>query len=158
MIDKTDYTVTLTGTGDSDGVDGQRSGGASRSCLTPPLSLTAAQVKITDGTKSDGTKKFPSHVMVFDIATTDTVSTTIPVEFLLVREGLAAPATLEEFRETATITMTSPAEDSELVMAFKSTLLPSEKTSLYLAHDSRGNYPLDEGTGCTLYAVSAVKQ
>ena len=91
--------------------------------------------------------------MVFDIATTDTVKTTVPVEFLLVKEGLTAPATLEEFRETATITMTSPAKDSELVMAFKSALFPLEKTSLYLAHDSQGNYPLDEGAKYTLYAA-----
>ena len=38
-------------------------------------------------------------------------------------------------------------------MAFKSALFPLEKTSLYLAHDSQGHYPLDEGTGYTLYAV-----
>ncbi len=152
MSDKTDYTITLTGTGDSEGVDGSAAVSITIMSYTP-LSLTAAQVKITDGTKSDGTKKFPSHAMVFDIATTDTVKTTVPVEFLLVKKGLSAPATLEEFRRTATITMTSPVKDSELVMAFKSALLPSEKTSLYLAHDSQGNYPLDEGTEYTLYAA-----
>ena len=152
MSDKTDYTVTLTGTGDSEGVDG--SAAVSITIMSyAPLALTAAQVKITDGTKSDGTKKFPSHVMAFDIATTDAVNRTVPVEFLLVKKELAAPTTLEEFRKTATITMTEPAEDYELVMAFKSALFPSEKTSLYLAHDSQGNYPLDEGTEYTLYAA-----
>ena len=109
VSDKTDYTVTLTGTGDSEGVDGSA---AVSITIMPyaPLALTAAQMKITDGTKSDGTKKFPSHFMVFDIATTDTVKTTVPVEFLLVKEGLTAPTTLEEFRKTAAITMTEPAE------------------------------------------------
>ena len=58
VLDKADYTVTLTGTGDSEGVDG--SAAVSITIMSyAPLALTAVQVKITDGTKSDGTKKFP---------------------------------------------------------------------------------------------------
>ena len=146
---KADYSITLTGTGDFAGVDGEAAVSITV-LLHALLNLSAAQLEIIDGTKSDGTMKHASNFMMFDITTSDTVSSPIAVEFLLVKNGDAVPSTLEEFRKSVAISLTS---SQDLVMAHSSAIFPSQATSLYLAHDSEGNYPLTPGTGYALYAV-----
>ena len=94
--------------------------------------------------------KHASNFMVFDITTSDTVSSAIAVEFLLVKNGDAVPSTLEEFRKSAAISLGS---SHDLVMAHGSAIFPCQATSLYLAHDSEGNYPLTPGTDYSLYAL-----
>lgn len=151
---KADYTITLTGTNNSEGVDGNAT--VSITILPPaPLSLTATQSKITDGTTNNGTKKLPSNFMIFDITPAQEVSRQIPIEFLLVRDGDAAPTNLEQFRKTVTLNLKEGGTYSnhEVVMAYQSILAPVEQTSLYLAHDSEGRYPLSPDTDYRLYVV-----
>ena len=148
VSDKTDYGVTLTGTGDFLGVDGEA---AVSITILPhaPLNLSAAQLEIIDGTKSDGTMKHASNFMVFDITTSDTVSSAIAVEFLLVKDGDEEPTSLDAFRKTVAVTLIGGTYD--LVMTHKSAMLPSGATSVYLSHDSAGRYPLKPGTAYKLY-------
>ena len=153
-VDNNAVAITITA---EDGT--QASYTISVSHLTIP---SATQIQIIDGTKSDGTKKFPSNFMVFDI--TSDMTTQTNVEFLLVKDGDIAPTDLATFRKTASIEFVDPEDglggdngidyiNKDVVMAHKSILVDTGDTSLYLAHDSEGNYPLDHGTTYVLYAL-----
>ncbi len=148
LVDNNAVAITITA---EDGT--QASYTISVSHLTIP---SATQIQITDGTKSDDTKKLPSNFMVFDI--TNNMTTQINVEFLLVKAGNTAPTDLTSFRKTASIEFRNPSGgagtvNKDVVMAHKSILTNTGTTSLYLAHDSEGNYPLDTKTTYALYAL-----